>query len=161
MNENHRRVNFLRKRNSQETLFALFSPPSSIIDVDDDARITFTNKNKRWKCVKHHDWLTWSIMDNRLRRRRRRWMGIEMKQIKSGLKIFVRSADLTNSSQVSSRNPLFCLPLKFLSQMAGRDAMSVINLSTSKFANAASELIALSSRQTQLDSNSPFLVLHF
>lgn len=51
---------------------------------------------------------------------------------------------LTNSSHVSSRNPLFCRPLKFLSQIAGRVAMSVISLSTSKLAKAASELIASS-----------------
>lgn len=50
-------------------------------------------------------------------------------------------AMLTNSSQVSSRKPLFCLPLKFLSQIAGRAAISVISLSTSKLAKAANELI--------------------
>lgn len=69
---------------------------------------------------------------------------------------------LTNSSHVSSNNPLFCLPLKFLSYIWGLVEISAINLSTSskrgqfkhlsckfrpfnspKLAKAANELISI------------------
>jgi hypothetical protein len=164
MNENHRATTHRRKPfvlTLSRAPFSLSHLRTTIIDtvIDDDARSTITNKTKMKMCSawRAGGWaLTWSIMDRGLQRRREeeeKEIFKEEKEAKKTEKMMPglvvvdwmaaakKVSRLTNSSQVSSRKPLFCRPLKFLSQMAGRDAMSVMSLSTSRLANAASELI--------------------
>lgn len=125
---------------------------SLFTDNDDDDYATFTNINRDENVYKNHEtylehygWPPSKKNEKEIRIKRLLFAIIWGHNI------------LTNSSQVSSRKPLFCRPLKFLSQIAGRAEISVINLSTSRLANAASELIV----DLSFSSRFLFLILHF
>lgn len=139
MNEHHRRhrLSISTQENQPFNDFLFIKNIKLSCHHRDDARVTFTNENKRKETA-----LTWGIMDQSLkgRREKKKKTGLERCFLKRR-NTFSMLAMLTNSSQVSSRKPLFCRPLKFLSQIAGRAAISVISLSTSKLAKAANELI--------------------